>query len=209
MILLFLALVSGKLVDLVQDPFMTSLTHWKADPTTSLCRNCTDLPTVGPSVANGLYSYCYDPPLSSVFCSLSQEIKLANVDSVNLTVAVQVGGGGLFTMDASYQDFRWSWSALDLGQIAVGVYRNVSVLMTFGSPVYDTLKLGFHSTPGNGDFISVNEVHLFAEVSEPLSALAIAAIVVGLLLLLMLAGWVIHCYRVNQQYNRNHFVLLQ
>lgn len=208
MILLLLALVSGKQIDLVQDPFMTSLTHWKADPVTSLCRNCTDLPTVGPSVANGLYSYCYDPPLGSDFCSLSQEISLSNVASANLTIAVQVGGGGLFTMEASLQDFHWSWSALELGE-AVGAYRNVSVLLEFGSPVDDTLKLGFHSVPGGGDFISVNEVHLFAEVTETLSTLAIVAIVVGLLLSVMLAGWVIHCYRVNQQHKRNHFALLQ
>lgn len=169
---LLVGLGASKMVDLVQDPLMQNLVEWYSTPENILCRQCSTVASVGPSAPGGYYFY-EQASLMPYTYELWTNIELpAGVTNVNLSIAVQVGGGGLFSLAADFQEFNWRWSSWGLDSLAVGQYVNVSVIIGLASSSESQvvpLKLTIDSSSGQSDFLSINQVHLMADVHYVMS----------------------------------------
>jgi hypothetical protein len=192
--LFLVGLVASKIVDLVQDPLMQNLVEWYSTPEYILCRQCSTVASVGPSAPGGYYFY-EQASLMPYTYELWTNIELpAGVTNVNLSIAVQVGGGGLFSLAANFQEFNWGWSSWSLDSLAVGQYVNVSVIIGFASSSESQvvpLKFTIDSSSGQSDFLSINQVHLMADVHYVMSNnMKLLLVILSFVVIVMcIVGW--------------------
>lgn len=168
--LFLLGLLNAKIVDLIEDPFMKDLNYWY-NPSGLICTGCSTIGSVVPAVAGGNYVLQQTGVgFNTNEGAISADIDIpANVEFVNLTLAVQVGGGCLYSLRSNFNGFKQKWSVWELELVAVGRYINFSVPMNI-SPASTAsiinLKLTIDANQGQYDYISINEVHLLADIPE-------------------------------------------
>ena len=186
MITLYFFLVCGvfaKQVNLVADPNMTSLITWTAQPSSILCNQCSSSPTVGPFVPNGYYLFSTSLDYSYTATLQTPVVIPAKADYLMLGINIQVGNGSKFSLSMEVSDTSWSWSDITLNNYAgaYGILQATMPILPSNRDREAALFLTINAIPGSGDYISINQVGLYANAQIALSPWVYVGIGLGLL----------------------------
>lgn len=164
--------IFAKQIDVVADPNMTSLTTWTAEPSGILCKQCSSIPSVEPIVPNGYYLFTAASDYSYTATLQTPIVIPAKADFLLLGLNIQVGNGSQFSLSMDVSGTAMSWSGIPLNYYA-GAYGFLQASMPILPSNIDrdsTLLLTINAIAGVGDYLSINQVELYANAQIALSS---------------------------------------
>lgn len=203
--------VFAKQIGVVADPNMTSLTTWTAEPSSILCKQCSSIQTVRPIVPNGYYLFTVASDYSYMATLQTPIVIPAKADFLLLGLNIQVGNGSQFSLSIDVSATALSWSGIPLNYYS-GAYGFLQASMPILPSNVDrdsTLLLTINAIPGAGDYLSINQVELYANAQIALSPWIYVAVGFSVLIAILVICLIVGEFRRRRFRDRQVRLLAQ